>query len=89
MPRIGNTTSNAAPDVIGPRLIMLLCVLGLTLLGFVMIYSASSICNGMLASMSLLSAWPSVAYVRLLAPSGAVSSSTYSRTALPSSCFML
>ena len=43
MPRIGNTTSNAAPDVIGPRLIMLLCVLGLTLLGFVMIYSASSI----------------------------------------------
>ena len=25
MPRIGNTTSNAAPDVIGPRLIMLLC----------------------------------------------------------------
>ena len=43
MPRIGNTTSNAASDVIGPRLIMLLCVLGLTLLGFVMIYSASSI----------------------------------------------
>ena len=27
----------------GPRLVMLLCVLGLTLLGFVMIYSASSI----------------------------------------------
>ena len=43
MPRIGNHTSNAAPDVTGPRLILLLCVLGLTLLGFVMIYSASSI----------------------------------------------
>ena len=43
MPRIGNHTSNAAPDVVGPRLVLLLCVLGLTLLGFVMIYSASSI----------------------------------------------
>ena len=43
MPRIGNHTTNAAPDVLGPRLILLLCVLGLTLLGFVMIYSASSI----------------------------------------------
>lgn len=33
----------AAPGVEGPRLVMLLAVLGLTLLGFVMIYSASSI----------------------------------------------
>ena len=32
-----------APEIMGPRLVMLLCVLGLTLLGFVMIYSASSI----------------------------------------------
>lgn len=32
-----------APDANGPRLILLLIVLGLTLLGFVMIYSASSI----------------------------------------------
>ena len=32
-----------APEILGPRLVMLLCVLGLTLLGFVMIYSASSI----------------------------------------------
>ena len=43
MSRTGNHTSIAAPDVTGPRLILLLCVLGLTLLGFVMIYSASSI----------------------------------------------
>ena len=33
----------APPDVMGPRIVMLLCVLALTLLGFVMIYSASSI----------------------------------------------
>ncbi len=32
-----------APDANGPRLVLLLVVLGLTLLGFVMIYSASSI----------------------------------------------
>ena len=32
-----------APDANGPRLILLLVVLALTLLGFVMIYSASSI----------------------------------------------
>ena len=36
-------TADVAPDVAGPRLIMLVVVLGLTLLGFVMIYSASSI----------------------------------------------
>ena len=35
--------ADVAPDVAGPRLVMLLVVLGLTLLGFVMIYSASSI----------------------------------------------
>lgn len=33
----------APPDVAGPRIVMLLAVLALTLLGFVMIYSASSI----------------------------------------------
>ena len=32
-----------APDANGPRLVLLLVVLALTLLGFVMIYSASSI----------------------------------------------
>lgn len=32
-----------APSVAGPRLIMLLCVLALVLLGFVMIYAASSV----------------------------------------------
>ena len=32
-----------APDVLGPRVVLLLCVLALTLIGFVMIYSASSI----------------------------------------------
>lgn len=35
--------ASAPPDVTGPRIVMLLCVLALTLLGFVMIYSASSI----------------------------------------------
>ena len=41
-PRISHT-ADISPDVAGPRLVMLLCVLGLTLLGFVMIFSASSI----------------------------------------------
>ena len=36
-------TADAPPGVAAPRLVMLLAVLGLTLLGFVMIYSASSI----------------------------------------------
>ena len=36
-------TADVAPDVAGPRLVLLVVVLGLTLLGFVMIYSASSI----------------------------------------------
>ena len=44
MARIGRHSSvEASPDVIGPRIVALLCVLGLTLLGLVMIYSASSI----------------------------------------------
>ena len=38
-----HTAAEVSPDVVGPRIVMLLCVLGLTLLGFVMIYSASSI----------------------------------------------
>jgi len=41
--RHSQSTSTAAPDVLGPRLVLMLCVLGLTLLGLVMIYSASSI----------------------------------------------
>lgn len=36
-------TADVAPDVAGPRLVLLVVVLGLTLLGFVMIFSASSI----------------------------------------------
>ena len=36
-------TADVAPDVAGPRLVLLIVVLGLTLLGFVMIFSASSI----------------------------------------------
>ena len=43
MARHTSTIADTAPDVAGPRLVMLLVVLGLTLLGFVMIYSASSI----------------------------------------------
>ena len=35
--------AQTAPDVLGPRVVLLLCVLALTLIGFVMIYSASSI----------------------------------------------
>ena len=38
-----HSAAEVSPDVAGPRIVMLLCVLGLTLLGFVMIYSASSI----------------------------------------------
>lgn len=36
-------TADVTPDVAGPRLIMLVLVLGLMLLGFVMIYSASAV----------------------------------------------
>ena len=36
-------TADVAPDVAGPRLVLLVAVFGLTLLGFVMIFSASSI----------------------------------------------
>ena len=36
-------TADVSPDVAGPRLVVLIVVLGLTLLGFVMIFSASSI----------------------------------------------
>ncbi len=43
MARRDTRTIDVAPDVAGPRLVMLLIVLALTLLGFVMIYSASSI----------------------------------------------
>ena len=43
MPSHAPRTSDIAPSEAGPRLVMLLCVLGLTLLGFVMIFSASSI----------------------------------------------
>ena len=42
-PRPRAKTADIAPDAAGPRLVMLLVVLGLTLLGFVMIFSASSI----------------------------------------------
>ena len=41
--RTGPPAFTAAPDANGPRLVLLLMVLALTLLGFVMIYSASSI----------------------------------------------
>ena len=43
MARSRTRIADVAPDVAGPRLVMLVVVLGLTLLGFVMIYSASSI----------------------------------------------
>lgn len=46
MARAGKNDSSsalAAPEIIGPRLMLLLGVVALTLLGFVMIYSASSI----------------------------------------------
>lgn len=37
------TSHNEAADIVGPRLVLLLSVLALTLIGFVMVYSASSI----------------------------------------------
>ena len=37
------SSSTEAPDIVGPRLVLILCVVALVLLGFVMIYSASSI----------------------------------------------
>lgn len=43
MARSRTRTADVAPDVAGPRLVVLVVVLGLTLLGFVMIFSASSI----------------------------------------------
>ena len=43
MSRSRTRTVDVAPDVAGPRLVVLIVVLGLTLLGFVMIFSASSI----------------------------------------------
>ena len=43
MARSRTRTADVAPDVAGPRLVVLIVVLGLTLLGFVMIFSASSI----------------------------------------------
>ena len=42
-PRHSKDSNLSAPSIMGPRLVMLLCVLALVLLGFVMIYSASSI----------------------------------------------
>ena len=41
--RSRSDAARTAPDVLGPRVVLLLCVLALTLIGFVMIYSASSI----------------------------------------------
>ena len=41
--RTHSSAAQTAPDVLGPRVVLLLCVLALTLIGFVMIYSASSI----------------------------------------------
>ena len=41
--RSRSEAARTAPDVLGPRVVLLLCVLALTLIGFVMIYSASSI----------------------------------------------
>ena len=41
--RTRSGAAQTAPDILGPRVVMLLCVLALTLIGFVMIYSASSI----------------------------------------------
>ena len=41
--RSRSDAARTAPDGLGPRVVLLLCVLALTLIGFVMIYSASSI----------------------------------------------